>query len=194
MGRPSLADERRPQILDAVIRCMLRSGVSGATVAAVADEAGVQPSIIRHYVGNRDDFIGAAVQRALADVTTAVIEPIATLPPAERLDAQLDLMFGGPLDAPGINQLIDQLVADSYLSERTRTALAGLYRDFQHLLLENLGAAHPHASDRMLRQAATAVLALAHAGATFTWLDFDADSAGDNRSSARILVQALLAS
>lgn len=167
-------------------------GISGATVTAIAEEAGVQPSVIRHYVGNRDDFIRAAVERALAEVIKVVIEPIAALPPAERLDAQLDLLFGGPLDAPSINQLIDQLVADSYLNERTRAVLADLYREFQGLLLETLGAAHPYASDQALRQAATAVLALAHAGATFNWLDFEADSAAHNRSSARILIQALL--
>lgn len=192
MGRPSLAEVRRPQILDAVITCMTRDGIAGTTVAAVAQEAGVQPSIIRHYVGNRDDFVRAAVERALANVHTAVIKPVEILPPTERLEAQLDLLFGGPLNAPDINQLVDQLVADSYLDERTRSALHELYRDFQQLLLDTLVDVYPNGAPEARRQAASGLLALAHAGATFAWLDFDPQGPADIRAAALTLIEALL--
>lgn len=171
---------------------MVRHGVAGTTVAAVAEEAGVRPGLIRHYVGNRDDFIAAAVERALANVDEAVVQPVTDLDGRDLVETQLGLLFGGPLGAAEINQLVDQLVADSYLHAHTRAALAGLYARFQRHLLDVLGAAYPAAPTERRRRAATAVLSLAHAGATFDHLGFDEDSAADNRAAARALIEALL--
>jgi AcrR family transcriptional regulator len=152
----------------------------------------VQPSVIRHYVGNRDDVIAAAVDRALANVQDAVNGPVEGLSPRERLEVQLGLLFGGPLDAPAINHLVDQLVAHSYLDPPTRTALRDLYRRFQQLLLDALDGVFPEAPAEARRQTATGLLALAHAGATFAWLDVDEHSAEDGRVAAWALIERLL--
>ena len=61
MGRPSLANVRREQILDALERCLARDGLVGTTLEAVAEEAGVRRPVIRHYFGNRDELVAAVM-------------------------------------------------------------------------------------------------------------------------------------
>ena len=63
MARPDLSAERSEQILDAFSRCVARSGLDAASLEEVAREAGVRRSIIRHYMGNRDDLVAAFLDR-----------------------------------------------------------------------------------------------------------------------------------
>ena len=63
MARPDLSAERSEQILDAFSRCVARSGLDAASLEEVAGEAGVRRSIIRHYIGNRDDLVAAFLDR-----------------------------------------------------------------------------------------------------------------------------------
>ncbi len=63
MARPDLSIERSEQILDAYARCVARSGLDAASLEEVAGEAGVRRSIIRHYIGNRDDLVAAFLDR-----------------------------------------------------------------------------------------------------------------------------------
>jgi len=67
MGRKSLADERKRQILDAFERCVIKYGLESASLDDVAQEAGVSRSIIRHYIGNRDQLFDELVDRITAD-------------------------------------------------------------------------------------------------------------------------------
>ena len=57
MGRPSLREERRAEILSAFARVLARHGVARATIAAVASEAGVAPGLIHHHFVDKDDLL-----------------------------------------------------------------------------------------------------------------------------------------
>ena len=57
MGRPNLTEVRTAEILDAFERCVARYGLEGSSLERVAEEAGVKRSILRHYIGNRDEMI-----------------------------------------------------------------------------------------------------------------------------------------
>ena len=65
MPRPSLKIQRTEEILDAFERCVARYGVEGATLEKTAKEAGLQRSLLRHNVGNRDDLLNALMDRFL---------------------------------------------------------------------------------------------------------------------------------
>jgi AcrR family transcriptional regulator len=173
MGRPPLTEQRVEQILDGVVACILRYGLAGTTRSRIAKEAGMQPSAVHHFAGTKDEVIKAAVGRAITQVTVHTVESLADLPPAERIATQLDVLFGESLAAPEINQLIDELVADSYHTSSTREVLAGMYRTFQELLEEALADTYPDADPTDREVAAHLVLALAHASPTFAWLGFD---------------------
>lgn len=175
MGRPPLTEQRVEQILDGVVTCILRYGLAGTTRSRIAKEAGMQPSAVHHFAGTKDEVVKAAVERAITQVTVLTVESLAELPPSERITTQLDVLFSESLAAPEINQLVDELVADSYHTPSTRDVLAGMYRTFQGLLEEALADAYPDAVRKDREVAAHLVLALAHASPTFAWLGFDSD-------------------
>ncbi len=62
MPRPSIADERRPQILAAATRAIAEYGFDGVRLSDVAGEAGVAIGTIQHYFDSRDDLLVAAFQ------------------------------------------------------------------------------------------------------------------------------------
>lgn len=96
MARPDLSAERSEQILDAFSRCVARSGLDATSLEGVAGEAGVRRSIIRHYIGNRDDLVAAFLDRLGA-----------------RLQQQNDDMRAWFIANPGVGSLPHYLFWDA---------------------------------------------------------------------------------
>jgi AcrR family transcriptional regulator len=191
MGRRSLAEQRRAEILDAVQVCLVKYGLAGTTLARIAQEAGMATSIIRHYLGDKDAVIQAAVDRALDAVLAGFARALESVPPEDRLAATLDAMFAPRLAAPEINQVVDELIAHSYFHEFTRGRLAGIYREMQRRIDDGLRHAYPDAAEEQIGTVAHGLLALGHSGATFTWLRFDPANARRLRAAADVLVASL---
>ena len=66
MGRRSLRQERRAELVAAFARVLARHGFAGATIAAVATEAGVTPSLVHHYFTDKSELLAALVAELLA--------------------------------------------------------------------------------------------------------------------------------
>lgn len=65
MGRPSKKEQRTEEILNAFYRCVARYGLEGSTLEFIAKEADLKRSLVRHYVGNREDLVNQLVDRVL---------------------------------------------------------------------------------------------------------------------------------
>lgn len=65
MGRPNLTAVRTDEILAAFERCIAKFGLAESSLERVAEEAGVKRSILRHYIGNREDLLVALAQRVV---------------------------------------------------------------------------------------------------------------------------------
>lgn len=59
MGRPSNRDLRRAEIVAAFARVLATHGYAGATIAAVAEEAGVAPGLLHHHFANKEEILEA---------------------------------------------------------------------------------------------------------------------------------------
>ena len=57
MARPSVAAERREQIIDATMSMIAEHGIRGATLDRIADSVGMSRGHVRHFVGNRDRLL-----------------------------------------------------------------------------------------------------------------------------------------
>jgi TetR/AcrR family transcriptional repressor of bet genes len=57
MARPSLRGERRAEITAAFARVLARQGYAGATIVAVAEEAGVAPGLVHHHFEDKADLL-----------------------------------------------------------------------------------------------------------------------------------------
>lgn len=65
MARPSKAEERREQILDAFERVILRDGYAKASQRRIADEANVNQPMIHHYFSGGDSLLDALLERVV---------------------------------------------------------------------------------------------------------------------------------
>jgi TetR/AcrR family transcriptional repressor of bet genes len=72
MGRPSNRQERRQEIVAAFARVLADHGYAGATIAAVAAEAGLAPGLIHHHFDSKADLLAALLHDLIARFRTRV--------------------------------------------------------------------------------------------------------------------------
>jgi TetR/AcrR family transcriptional repressor of bet genes len=65
MGRRSKHTERRAELTAAFARVLAKHGYAGATIAAVASEAGVAPGLVHHYFADKQDLLTSLVSELL---------------------------------------------------------------------------------------------------------------------------------
>lgn len=66
MGRPSNREARRAQILAAFAQVLAAHGYAGATIAAVAAEAGVAPGLVHHHFESKAELLSALLRSLVA--------------------------------------------------------------------------------------------------------------------------------
>ena len=76
MGRKSLADERRKDILDAFECSILERGIQGSSFQHIAQALGMDRKIISHYFGNREALVDAMTQRIVDGFDARVREVV----------------------------------------------------------------------------------------------------------------------
>jgi AcrR family transcriptional regulator len=104
-------DGRRDEILSATWRVIARDGIAGATIRAIAKEAGCSRGILGHYFHDKEDILGSALllsHRRVGARMTAAAEGLSglealravmleALPLDARrdLEAQIEISFWG---------------------------------------------------------------------------------------------------
>src|SRR5262249_4846750 len=63
MGRPSNRDQRRSEILAAFERVLATHGYAGATIAAVAAEAGIAAGLVHHHFESKEELLAALLRQ-----------------------------------------------------------------------------------------------------------------------------------
>lgn len=138
MARPNVREERREQILDAYETCVARFGVEGASLEKVARQAGLARPLIRHNVGNRDDLLGALVDRFVSRSEQSVADMIAALPPESASETLVDYLFDPALADPQLVLVAEALIAagqnDPNLADRMRDWTEGFVAAVQSVL------------------------------------------------------------
>jgi len=85
-GPGSRADERRDQILAAVLACLGEGGFDAISMRAVAHGAGVPLGSLHYYFRNKEEMVGAALARTVDDTITGIIAGVdETAAPRDRL-------------------------------------------------------------------------------------------------------------
>ena len=98
------ADERRKSLIAAATRVLARDGAAGASVRAIAQEAGVSPGLVTHHFGGVDALIAATYAHVGAAVTAAL--DAAKTTPTHRSSAppfdEREIMRHAPADAAAL--------------------------------------------------------------------------------------------
>lgn len=66
MARPTVRSARRAELTAAFARVLARHGYAGATIAAVADEAGVAPGLVHHHFRDKADLLRSLLEGLVA--------------------------------------------------------------------------------------------------------------------------------
>ena len=184
MGRPSLALQRREEILAALERCVLRDGLAGTTVQAVATEAGCQRTLINHYFRDMDGLIGALLAKLSEDFNHSYREAD---PKLSGIHALLDFLFRRPPSRA--NELIGALHGSGI--ESAREPLARMYEGAASVLTTYLRAEFPTASASSCRSTAFALVCLTSSRHHLGGLGVAKGRIQSLRASAQVLIEAL---
>lgn len=94
MARMPIERIRRRELIDAAYPVLQQHGLAGATLARVAERAGVSKGIVLHYFANKDALIAGVMRFANAVLRDEVIALMkAATTPRERLQAIVDGNF-----------------------------------------------------------------------------------------------------
>lgn len=89
-GRPAGGGNTREVVLDAARRLFTERGFDGASLRAIAAEAGVDPGMVRHFFGDKDGLFRAVVSFPM---DPAVVLPELLAPGPEGLGERIARMF-----------------------------------------------------------------------------------------------------
>ncbi|MBB4286513.1 choline-binding transcriptional repressor BetI [Roseospira goensis] len=95
MGRPSLKDQRRRDLIRACIQAIHEDGPEAASLARIAKRAGLTAGIVGHYFGDKAELMEATmghIGRELGRETARRLAAATT--PLERLHAVIDANLG----------------------------------------------------------------------------------------------------
>jgi len=157
MGRPSVKDERREQILRAYETCVARFGVEGASLEKIAEEAGLARPLIRHNVGNRDDLLAALVERFLSRSERSVQRMIGALPKSRASETFIDWLFDPNYSDAQFVLVAEALIAASQEDPALATLMKRWTRDFIASVRGVLETEAPSASSEALDAVAAGV-------------------------------------
>jgi len=191
MGRPSLADERRPQILRAFEACVLKYGIEGSSLERIAEEADLPRSLIRHYCGNREDLTRALIDGIIDRTVSFYRDIIGRAGAAGGTRALVDYLMGVEFADRRDDALIDALMAVSHRDPRVREQLREKYGAFERSVRRELRGAFPAADAANVRATAYALMCLAVGNASMHDLEMPARGSHDARRIAMILVERL---
>ena len=166
MARPSLKEQRTQEILDAFERCLPRYGLEGTSLERVAEEAGVKRTIIRHYVGNRDQLLTALTARYLEQSQVSLDAFIAALPKKERARTAVEWLFDPAYSDARMVQVANALIAAAAENEALAADMQAWVSDFVARLEQVIADDYPDSDP-------TAVAAVA-AGVTGIYFNIEA--------------------
>ncbi|MEM7045656.1 MAG: TetR/AcrR family transcriptional regulator [Pseudomonadota bacterium] len=161
MPRPSLKDVRSAEILAAFASCVARFGLEGATQERIAKAAGVKRTILRHYLGNRDEMINALIDFVVTDFDDQSQALFDALPSTDRVATLLDVLFGtSGRTSPDMVLVFEALVAAADRHPKARKALLAWTQRFIDAVEAELATAFPSAARDKVMAAGHGIVAL----------------------------------
>ena len=190
IGRPSKATERRAGILAATGRVVAREGLAETTVAKVADEAGLQRTLVFHYFGDRQSLISAFIEQVVAAYGDLQIVGDQARTIEERIDGAFE-----PEHYAAREDLVvwTELVALAARVPAVRARLRALWTDrWLPMISRELRTARPRATAAQVQQIGYGIACLAEAHWSLQLQGLDsAEHRGHGQACARALLDSL---
>ncbi len=192
MGRKSLADIRRREILDAFEVCISTLGFHQSSTRKIAEQAGVKQPVIAHYFGSKAAMIEALVARIETYYLTRFSRAVEDCRGDQRLERALAFMFGPQVLGPEAAKIpLGALIAAARNNADLKSQILRMYNRFLSVCHEELKRAVPNATDRAVHQTAYGLLSLGIGNDILGSTQKDFVNRDTALASAHILVQKL---
>lgn len=134
--------QRRAQIVDGAIRCVMRAGFQGTTMAQVIEESGLSAGAVYGYFSSKDDLLAAVADSRLGDMDAvlqrALAEPTAQHP-ADVVAALVEQVLTMARHVDGdLTVVVVQIWGQAVLGGQVRGILAPRLRELLGTLTEVL--------------------------------------------------------
>ncbi len=159
MGRKNLAETRINEILDAFEDCIIKNGFDYCSLEQIAIHANMKRSIIRHYIGNKDELLKAMVKRFINNYQQEIKFGISLLR-KEKLITELlkDIFKTGSSTNDEI--IIAALWAKQEHNSDIKKLLQKFYSDLEQVFADTLKHSFPKASKTKIDNTAYILLCL----------------------------------
>lgn len=159
MARPPKFEERSEEIMAAFEACVERKGLPETTLADVAAEAGLPRSLVRYFMGNRDEMVDRLIERIVARAE-ASLDDIRDQAGEAPLGELLDIFFGKVFANERSNAVVGELWHLARNDQHIRERLAGVYDYAISLLVDAMRRERVGRSAAARRKAAFAILSM----------------------------------
>lgn len=192
MGRPSLASQRKMEILEAFEKCILKYGLDGSSLERIAEEGGMKRSILRHYVGNRDDLVIALAEQVVARYRQEFVGTLLDISGDNRIEQLLQFFFPkSPMETTENVFVLESLIAASEEYPVVGELLTGYIQELVDATSTQLKKGFPNASKNRCWAVAYGLVGICFNHESLAPLKLTAKFAKAARLSARALVDTL---
>ncbi|MCL6268617.1 TetR/AcrR family transcriptional regulator [Sansalvadorimonas sp. 2012CJ34-2] len=130
MPRPSLKEERTEQVLQAFQKCVARYGLDGSSLERIAEESGLQRSLVRHFVGNRTDLVHSLAARVIEQSDLQWQLLIEQLPETNAVDTLLQCLFFYKDEQPETMLIVSSLISAAVRDDVLKKAMQKWFQQF----------------------------------------------------------------
>lgn len=183
-----MAAKRRGQIVDAFLSLVVKQGLEQVNLADVAAASGVQQAAIRHFVGNRDDLIVAAIDELNRRYLAGCYAVAAESPDIETL---VRMFFDPSVSHDPDAIAFFHLVPESFHREATLAAVKEAYEIFLRVIADGLRRSYPDAGEARIRDTAYAIGCLMEMSGTLQRMGFPRARATGAATAALVLAREL---
>ena len=185
-GRPSVAGQRRREIVNAFIDLVWEQGHANASIAEVAERAGVHRSAIHHFVGNRAALIAAAIDEVWEQHHQTFVGILGEAPSVEEV---VDYFFSEHyiVENAKFDDALGLLVATFSAGDSVTSKVASNYQETIDAFLELLDNNTPEATSAVYQ-----MLCLAEHNAVMQRLGFDEHLSASAQQLSHSLLQPFL--
>lgn len=191
MARPSRKEERREEILDAMLSEIDREGLAGASMTSVAAAVGFDRTTLHHYFSSWDQLLMAGLDHVMDAYGRAFEKVITARDPVERLDQLLEAAFGDALNNQKRSRMLNEFLIVAERDPKILRAIKSVYEEFEDIAVAVIRQAFPKTSRAKCVGVAQAITQLAEGCAVFINLGFDDARRVAAMRAARILLSEL---
>lgn len=187
MGRKSRAEERIPQILDAFERCIAKYGLDASSIPLIAREANVKHSIIRHYIGNRNDLIAAMVNRFTSHYKSLIVQSMNVEKLFDNTSALITYFFDEFTKNESEYLVFSQLFAAADRDEEIKKSLLKFYKEIESHAVEVICRHQPEQSEKKVESLVYSLISLWLGHTRLFHLGFGSGKINDAANAAELL-------